>query len=215
MQFSVLFVVICYNFKFLFLFFFELICFLIDFFLAFLNTKFDISTRKPRHYANGLFGLSLIDFFNLRGIIKPLNWVYIDADKSVLIAEPTTEVILAAKLKTILGGAKTAVYFGIVGGSHLASVAVPALGGFLDIRLIFDENFIAVFYDSALNSTWSAFQENTLYELDSYFKAVINNLDQTPGDKVPLRKWQQFAPDRFDALDDADVIRRRDLAREG
>jgi len=139
----------------------------------------------------------------------------VDADKSILVAEPTTEVIVAAKLKIILGASKTCLYFIVAGGSNLALVAVPALGGFLDIRLGFDENFTAVLCDSALNTSWSAFQDTVSYELDSYFKAITDNLDQTPSDKVPLRKCYQISPDKFDALDEADVIRRRDLAREG
>lgn len=181
-----------------------------------IHTKVDICKWKNcERRANGLFGLGLIDFFNLRGIIKPLNWVYVDVDKSILVAEPTSEVILAAKLKSVLEAAKIISYLGLVGGPYLALVVVPALGGFLDIRLVFDEGFTATFCNSALNSTWASFQETTSYELETYFKGVIDNLDQTPRDKVPLRKCYQFTLDRFDAADDAEVIRRRDLAREG
>lgn len=118
-------------------------------------------------------------------------------------------------MKSVLAGVKATFYFGFIGGSHLALVALPAVGGFLDFRLVFDESFTAVLCDSALNSTWSTFQETTTYELDSYFKSIIDNLDQTPRDKVPLRKCYQLAPDRFDAADDAEVLRRRNLAREG
>ena len=89
------------------------------------------------------------------------------------------------------------------------------MGGFLDVRLGFDENFTVVLCESSLNSSVSAFQDTVSYELDRYFKPIIDNLDQTPYDKVPLRKCHQLTVDRFDALDDADVIKRRDLAREG
>ena len=215
-RFLLVLIVVCFNIKFLFLFFFRLLNFLINFFLELIHTKVDICKWKNcERRANGLFGLGLIDFFNLRGIIKPLNWVYVDVDKSILVAEPTSEVILAAKLKSVLEAAKIISYLGLVGGPYLALVVVPALGGFLDIRLVFDEGFTATFCNSALNSTWASFQETTSYELETYFKGVIDNLDQTPRDKVPLRKCYQFTLDRFDAADDAEVIRRRDLAREG
>jgi len=174
--------------KFLISLFFKLISFLIEFFLAFIDTRIDFNKEKSGSVFNGLFGLSLIDFFNIRGIIKPLNWVYIDSNKSILVAEPTTEIIVAAKLKSILCLAKTGVCLGFLGGSHAALVFLPALGGFLDIHLVIDEAFAVSAYNSVLNSTWSSFQESTVHELDSYFKAVINNLDQTPPDRVPLRK---------------------------
>lgn len=40
-------------------------------------------------------------------------------------------------------------------------------------------------------------------------------MDQTPYDKVPLRKCDQLVLDKFDAASEEEVIRRRNLAREG
>lgn len=82
-----------------------------------------------------------------------MNWVYVDANKSILVAEQTTEIIVAAKLKTILGGAKAATYIALVGGAPLAFGATAALAGALEISLIFDGNLVATFCDSALNTT--------------------------------------------------------------
>ena len=133
----------------------------------------------------------------------------------MLVAEPTTEIIVAAKLKSILAVAKVGVYYGFMGGSYASLLLASASVGAFNIHLVFDEGFTAVMCDSILNSTWYSFQESTLYELDNYFKSLVDSLDQTPGDQVPQRKCYQFVPDRFDALNDEDVIKRRNLAREG
>jgi len=74
MQTAIIAVVLCYNIKFLICFFFNLLCFLVESFLVFLNTGVNFRTcGYYKERLQGLYGLGLIDVFNLRGIIKPLN----------------------------------------------------------------------------------------------------------------------------------------------
>ncbi len=198
---------VVYNLKFLVVFFFRLIRFMSECFFSY--------SGPFKGRLHGLFGLNLIDFFNLRGIIKPLNWVYIDENKSILKAEPTTEVIVSAKLKSILAAAKVSVYVGLVGGSYVVPVIATALIGCLDVHLVVSDGSVTILGDSVASSVNSPFRDKIICGVDSYIKSVIDGLDQTPSDQVPLRKWDQTTHDRFDAVSDGDVISRRNLAREG